>query len=71
MDSSIQFQNIWNLMVNIFRKVLGLYDMVINFISKEYTIPGIGTFEVLDIMFGAGLIAVITWLFIKFLLPTS
>lgn len=70
MNSSIQFQNIWNLMVNIYRKIIYLYDMVINFISKEFTIPGIGTFDVLDIMFGAGLIAVITWLFVKFVLPT-
>ena len=70
MNGSIQFQNIWDLMVAIFRKVFGLYDMVINFVTKEFTIPGIGTFDVLDIMFGAGLIAVVTWLFIKFVLPT-
>lgn len=70
MNSNIQFQDIWNLLVKVYRKVIYLYDGLINFVTKEFTIPGIGTFDVLDIMFGAGLIALITWLFVKFVLPT-
>ncbi len=70
MYSNIQFQDIWKLLINIYRKVIYLYDGMINFLTKEFTIPGIGTFDVLDMIFGAGLIAVVTWLFVKFVLPT-
>ena len=67
---NIKFQDIWELLVNIYRKAIYLYDGLINFFTKEFTIPGIGTYDVLDMIFGAGLIAVITWLFVKFVLPT-
>lgn len=70
MYSNIKFLDVWNLLVNLYRKVIHLYDGLINFLSKEFTIPGLGTFDVLDMIFGAGLIAVITWLFVKFVLPT-
>lgn len=70
MISNIQFQDIWDLLVKIYGKIIYLYDGLINFLNKEFTIPGLGTFDVLDVMFGAGLIAVITWLFVKFVLPT-
>ena len=70
MISNIKFLDVWNLLVNIYRKVIFLYNGLINFLTKEFIIPGLGTFDVLDIIFGAGLIAVITWLFVKFVLPT-
>lgn len=70
MYSNIKFFDVWNLLVNIYRKVIYLYDGLINFLNKEFTIPGLGTFDVLDMIFGAGLIAVVTWLFVKFVLPT-
>lgn len=70
MFSNIKFLDVWNLLVNIYRKIIYLYDGLINFLTKEFTIPGLGTFDVLDMIFGAGLIAVVTWLFVKFVLPT-
>lgn len=66
----MDFSRVFDLCHGIYSSVINMAEWVFNFLSREYTIPGVGSFSVFEMMFGAGLVAIITWLFVKFVLPT-
>ena len=77
MDSQIDWRGLIMEFSRTFYFCKGILDAIFkvsgyiyNFMSHTFVIPGQGEYTVFELVLGGGLIAIITWAFVKFVLPT-
>lgn len=59
----------FNFIIDIGVKMLNNVQSFFAFLSTEFSVGGV-VFTVVDLLFGIGLVACLTWAIVKFLLPT-